>query len=803
MRDGSDERMAVTAAAASLVAALTLAPLIKGTTWLFAAAIMVLTVMVTGIVARQLARGWWPAVVGLQAITLFLAIVVLFARGELVDPPGAVRLLSDMLQAGMQVTQSQSPPVDAERGIVLLVAGGAGLVALAVDILATSFRQPALAGLPLLAMYCVPAALLDDGLPWYLFLVAAAGFLLLLSADAGDRVRSWGRVLASAGQRSAARSGGDTGLARGGRRVGLAAVAMAVALPAVVPGLDNQLLGGSGDGDGGSGGTVITRINPILDMRRDLNDPVDTQLLQYSTTVLNPEPLRIVTDDQYDGRTWRPSNKDIPRANNINNGMPDAPGLTSGVATTEEESRIRIFRLRETYLPLPYPTRQVSGLDGEWLFDKETLNVIGNEVDTTQAEYTAKFLSVSPTSEQLAGAPEPPKDIVDRYTDLPDDIPQVVEDTAREVAGNGTQYEQAVRLQDYFFRDGGFRYDTRAPQSEDGDGSASAIVDFLDQKVGYCVHYASTMAVMARQLGIPARVAVGFLPGSVQTENTRIISSRDAHAWPELYFEGVGWVRFEPTPRSGQAPPSWTIPQEEDDDSTTSEDTSTTTAPETDDEGASSSSEAAVPDEQEVAAGAQQSDGFSVPWQPIVALLVVLLALASPRAASSLATRKRWRRAGTPPALAAAAWDDLRLGLSDLGVRWAASWTPRAVRQRLNDDYQLSPEQAEALDRLVEELEDAFYAPPSDAPGRPAAERKKDVALIVGAVAVQKSSQTRWRARLWPASGVSALAALGPWFTSRFQRGSSVDDSDDLDPDTDGAARPPRAPQQKAGSGAR
>ncbi|MBT0771074.1 transglutaminase domain-containing protein [Kineosporia sp. J2-2] len=771
MTNGSDERMAVTAACASLVAALTLAPLIQGVTWLFAAAIMVLTVMVSGIVGRQLARGWWPAVIGLQAVLLFLAVVVLFARGQIANPPGAVSMLTDLLSAGLDVTQSQSPPVESARGIVLLAAGGTGVVALAVDVLATSFRQPALAGLPLLAMYCVPAALLDDGLPWYLFLVAAAGFLLLLSADAGDRVRAWGRVLASAGERSS-RTAGDTALARGGRRVAAAAVVTAVAVPALIPGLDSQLLGG-GDGDGGSGGTVITRINPILDMRRDLNDPVDTDLLKYTTTVAEPAPLRIVTDDEYDGKTWKPSENEFQRANNIENGLPSAPGLTSAVQTEAATSDIEIYQLRENYLPLPYPAQQISGLNGEWLYDPETLNVLGRNVTTTKANYTVEFAEVTPTAQQLADAGAPPDDIVEKYTALPDDMPAVIEKTARQVAGTGTEYEQAVRLQDWFRVSGRFTYNTQAPASKNGDGSAQAIVDFLDSKEGYCVHYASTMAVMARQLGIPARVAVGFLPGSVQTEDTRIISSRDAHAWPELYFQGVGWVRFEPTPRSGQAAPDWTVPPSTGNDGQTDDSTTTTTEPETEENGASASSEAEVPDEQAAAADAQSSGGFSLPWQPFVLLLVVLLALATPRAAASVATRRRWRTARGAPGLAAAAWDDLRLGLSDLGVRWAASWTPRAVRQRLNDDYRLTTEQSAALDRLVEELEEAFYAPPSDDPGRPAADRRQDVALVVSAVAVQKSARTRRRARLWPASGITALSGAAASITARFRKGSS------------------------------
>lgn len=797
MMPGSDERLAVTGAVASLVAALTLLPLIKDRSWLLPAAGLILAVLVTGIVARRLARGWWPAVLGLQVIVLFLATVGLFARSDLADPAGAVQTLVRTLQAGLEVTQTQSPPVDGARGIVLLAAGGAGLVALLVDALAASFRQPALAGLPLLAIYCVPAALLEDGLPWYLFLLAACGFLLLLSADAGDRVRAWGRVLASPDQR-ATRPGNGTGLARGGRRVAAVAVVLAVAIPSVVPGLDNRLLGDPGDGDG-DGGSVITRINPILDMRRDLNDASDTELLRYTTTVSDPDPLRIVTDDEYDGTTWEPSDKTISRSNTIDQGLPSAPGLTSQVETEDATSTIQIYQLRETYLPLPYPTTSISGLDGEWLYDPDTLNVIGNDTDTTDAQYTVDFLDVSPTAQQLADAGDPPDDIVDTYTALPDDMPAVIEKTARRVAGSGTNYEKAVRLQEWFRTDGGFTYDTSAPENEDGDGSASAIVDFLKQKIGYCVHYASTMAVMARQLGIPARVAVGFLPGSSTDDGTWEISSRDAHAWPELYFEGVGWVRFEPTPRSGEAAPEWTLPEGSSSNTSTDDTTTTTTTKSkaAEDESDGGASGSATPTEQESATEQTEgTGGFAVPWQVFAVLLIVLAAATVPRLAAAAASRRRWRRARSAPELAGAAWDDLRFRLSDLGVRWAASWTPRAVRQRLVDDYELAPEQTAALDRLVAEVEDAFYAPPTGGPARPAADRRSDVALVVGAVAARKPARTRRRAQLWPGSGMSALTGLWDRTIDRFRPG---DEEDDVPAPVDRTRRR----REKAGSGRR
>src|SRR3954463_9803924 len=129
MRHGSDERIAVTSAVASLLAALTLSPLVSGFAWLFVATITVVTMMVTGIVARQVLR-WWPAVAAAQALVLLLTLLGLFAPSRVIEGPGAVRLLGDLVDAGLQVTREQAPPVDATQGIVLLVAGSTGIVAL-------------------------------------------------------------------------------------------------------------------------------------------------------------------------------------------------------------------------------------------------------------------------------------------------------------------------------------------------------------------------------------------------------------------------------------------------------------------------------------------------------------------------------------------------------------------------------------------------------------------------------------------------------------------------------------------------
>jgi hypothetical protein len=91
--------------------------------------------------------------------------------------------------------------------------------------------------------------------------------------------------------------------------------------------------------------------------------------------------------------------------------------------------------------------------------------------------------------------------------------------------------------------------------------SDDAVWDFLGARTGYCVQFATAMTVMARTLDIPARLAVGFLPGTRAESGEYVVTGRESHAWPELYFPDAGWIRFEPTPRvQSGAPPIWADP---------------------------------------------------------------------------------------------------------------------------------------------------------------------------------------------------------------------------------------------------
>src|SRR5690606_8316283 len=128
-----------------------------------------------------------------------------------------------------------------------------------------------------------------------------------------------------------------------------------------------------------------------------------------------------------------------------------------------------------------------------------------------------------------------------------------IAETADEVTAEATNdYDRLIALQAWF-RGPEFAYSLDAPVADGFDGTgADAVAEFLDVREGYCVHFASAFAIMARTLDMPSRIVVGFLPGvntneTVDGERVGAVSTSMVHAWPEVHFDGIGWVAFEPT----------------------------------------------------------------------------------------------------------------------------------------------------------------------------------------------------------------------------------------------------------------
>jgi transglutaminase-like putative cysteine protease len=137
-----------------------------------------------------------------------------------------------------------------------------------------------------------------------------------------------------------------------------------------------------------------------------------------------------------------------------------------------------------------------------------------------------------------------PADVTTRYLALPEALPRRVRDLARQVAGDATtRYDQARALEQYL-RTYPYTLDLPVPPTD------RDLVDYFlfELQKGYCDYYASAMVVMARAVGIPARFSTGYAQGSYDYDRRQwIVTEKDGHSWVEVYFEGIGWVEFEPT----------------------------------------------------------------------------------------------------------------------------------------------------------------------------------------------------------------------------------------------------------------
>ena len=149
---------------------------------------------------------------------------------------------------------------------------------------------------------------------------------------------------------------------------------------------------------------------------------------------------------------------------------------------------------------------------------------------------------------------------VDRYLDIrPGSVGDLTVSTAHTLYSNlppdkRDPYHVAAAVQDYLYSTGGFTYDTDLR----GLCTTNQKVDcFLQIKKGYCEYFASAMVMLLRELGIPARYVVGYLPGQHQDDGSWRVERSASHAWVEVYFPANGWVEFDPTPGNsinGQAP---------------------------------------------------------------------------------------------------------------------------------------------------------------------------------------------------------------------------------------------------------
>jgi transglutaminase-like putative cysteine protease len=286
---------------------------------------------------------------------------------------------------------------------------------------------------------------------------------------------------------------------------------------------------------GGRSGSVTSVFNPLVDIKSRLTNRSTDELFRIRADDATYWRLTALPD--FDGRTWQLRNGQSERV--------DDPTTVPTADSLPNVQQLTIGALGGELVPAAADASTASGPDPLQLVpETSTLVIVDGELERGDV---IDIVSNSPVTDpaRLAAATslEPPDPI---YTTVPSDLPEVVATRAREVAGaDPTTYEAALLLQRWFQSE--FTYSLEV---QEGHGN-SAIENFLRDRVGYCEQFAGTYAAMMRTLGIPARVAVGFTWGVEVGDGEYSVLGRNAHAWPEIWFDDIGWVKFEPTPTRG------------------------------------------------------------------------------------------------------------------------------------------------------------------------------------------------------------------------------------------------------------
>ena len=575
--------------------------------------------------------------------------------------------------AGRQLIATETSPIEPSFPLVLIAVGGAALVFLLTDLIAGGLRLPAAAGLPLLALW-IPPLVIEGSVPPAVFVVTVTALLLLVAVD--NPHRAVRRTTTSATTvRSADRA------TRALRASTTLAATLAIALVALVAGSAAgalpQIVRSPWTAFFTSAGPTV-RLASDLDMESNLKARSEEVALTYEfpedrandTSSTDVGPLRMFTLTGFDGRNWRRGDaRQGPQVEESNILWPDGGGISGGGEPRQVDVTLRT--LRDERLVLPTEPRTITA-PGEWFYDDARDEVTGNEATEPGMEYSFVVHPRDLTAQALrtseGGDLDDPNLLEVPASSHQEDIRSLATEIT---ADTSNRYDAAVALQSYF-RDGSrFTYSTEVPDGQTDD----TVWNFLQDRQGYCVQFATSMTMMARSIGIPARMAVGFLPGERTSDNLFEVTGKDSHAWPELYFPGQGWVRFEPTPAVQAGPvPSWADPLLASNNAPAPADpgdvptnAATPNAPIT-----TAPTTGPAPDVNGGTGAAQE--GGQRTWIIGGSALVVLLVL------SALAwLNARRRTAPDPTPDVESTWAELTEQLADLDIRWPASATLRNV----------------------------------------------------------------------------------------------------------------------------
>jgi transglutaminase-like putative cysteine protease len=512
-------------------------------------------------VGRRLGVGSIATMAGSLAALIAYLCLVFQADKTLrgLPTPRALEALWQSLENAYVQSRLDFAPVPPRAGYVVMVVTGLWLAAVVGELATFRWRRPLLASLPCIGLFALVMVVgTGDAAPLLvaLFLVALFAFWGL---ESSHRLRAWGRWVPTWKEHESEPEPAEvTGTLA--RRMGAACVLMGLVVPLFLPALGDGLLvwrNSTGDGLAGGGGGGGGAIDPLVSVRPQLINQPETVL--FEVTSLRPSYWRLITYTQFDGVSWHSSSDaDSPSQSGAISTEVDPGEVNRTVKAGFVMRALEGERLPTTGLPtqVEFTGSNSDEYESDLTYDAENGDVeMGQRIvdglryDVSAVVPEASFRNLSRAAIGQVGDP--------RYSQIPTNLSDAVFETAnRWTEGIDNPFRQLVAIQN---RLRGFDYSLNVEDT----GSDDYLGDFLTvTRKGFCQQFASAFAILARLKGFSTRVVVGFLPGSTSLDAPTAYSVRGTHAhvWPEVYFQGYGWVPFEPTPRGPAPPPAYTVP---------------------------------------------------------------------------------------------------------------------------------------------------------------------------------------------------------------------------------------------------
>ena len=703
----------------------------------------------------------------LSLAALFWYLTLVFQASESfygIPTPGAGTGISRLISDAAEAASVDYAPIPVRAGYVIMIVVGFWLATTIAEVATFRWRRPILASLPCIVLFAIPVVVGSNRGSGFFLVLFLSMLLLFWASESSHRLRSWGRWVTTWSDR---KKDEEPRSVTGGLafRMGATCVVATIAAPMFLPTVGGEWFpwrSGSGSGNGSGSGSESGEVNLLVDIAPKLLEQSGQTLFKVEAE--DAAYWRLASLVDFDGRRWH----EIESSRVLLSGeLGQPPPGASPDGEDLLEQTVDIVALGGEFLPAAVQPTSINGIQTAYSTETQDLHV--NEVGSDTA-YSVTSAVLTPTYNQLreADAGSPPTELAAAtYTETQGTtssrrVQRLLDSWMKGVRGD---FEQLLTLQERL-RGPEFGYSTNVEYAE----SDNYLEKFLfEDKVGFCQQFATAFALLARELGHPTRVSVGFLPGSQTAALSGLseftVRGTDAHAWPEVYFEEFGWIRFEPTARGLSAIPVYTIPPLGFGIREGGGTANTPGGPAPDDPAGTLGP---APDNPDVAAAPEEPIPPPVEepaWQPafgrlvsLLALVLVVWAIVVPLLKRAR-NKRRYRRAREPAEIALAAWAHFEDDAGEMFLPRSPAESASTFVKRLAAERRVT---AFASERLALLYETAAYS---------AARMSRDEAAEAKRLAGALAADLWTRASLWQkATRLFSIRSLLPRAGVRLPR---------------------------------